>query len=357
MFLKYEDVRDLIADITTGISVGYDRGVIRQVAINSGDIETSRASIIIYVKNPDTYFDNTLKYTYSEIEFKQITFAKYIKGLNYYLQIVGNTIDSWGTLSDAEKNEWEINANKVNVKFSWDKEWNLSANNSAQMVITLDGVVLNNGDTIRFDQDIVAPGTTLTKTIRITNKGVDSLRFTSPTEPILLTDQSNSFEILNQPNLSLLTNQFVDIAIQIDYLVDGGGEATILILTNDQNNEQFVLNLEGNLLNGFIETPFKVDNVFKFITEVNFQDVQFVSIKNSGEGSYIFHTVSIVGDNADLFTHNATEPIVMLPGETIQIMVTYSPTVALTLHSANLQLDSDEGGVTVNLFGVAMPTP
>lgn len=359
MFLKYTDVRDLIADLTTGVSIGYDRGVIRQVAINSGDIETSKNPITIFVKNPDTYFDNTLKYTYKEIEFKQITFAKYILGLNYYLQIVGNTIESWGLLSDIEKNEWEINANKVNVKFSWDREWNLIQNNASAMEITLNGQMLNGGDTIRFDKDVVNPITSLTKTIRITNKGVDPLRFTSPTQPLLLTDSLGVFEILNQPTLPLLTNEFIDIPIQIDYTIDGGGEGSILILTNDPNNEQFVINLEGETLGGYLDQPFKVDNSFKFITEIGFTDVQFLSFKNSGEGSFVIDLISFFGDNPTLFTHNYTDPypIVIPPGEVFQLMVTYTPDAFGIIHSANLQIDSEAGGVTVSLFGIAVDTP
>ncbi len=354
MFKKYEDINELIEDLKDGVSIGYDRGIIKQVAVNSEEIENAKNPIFIYVENPDTYFANTLRYIYSYNEFKQLTFSRYIRGLNYYLQLTGNSIETWNTLNDVEKAGFEADASRLKTKFFWEKSWTIPPEQDAVMTIELSGDAILNGGTIDFKKDSQNTDTLIEKIIRIRNTGIDDLIFTSPTAPLLLTDVTSGFSIVSQPISQIAANSFVDVAIQFDYdKAPDGGTATILILTNDPNNNEFVLNLESGILEGVLENP-KFNPTFPyaldFIAQVGGARDKNIELKNLGPGSAEIISAEFDPPSSDFTFGINSSPA--LAGESIGINITYAPTVQYVEEETNLILQTTSGEKMIFLRGI-----
>jgi len=271
-FYQYQYPSELIQDLQNQKKIYFEKGLISTITVASKKPEED-GFIMIFAYNYNSIFQNVSRYSYTLVQFQQLTFSQESVGLYYYTTIdpINNIETNWtnNILSAGQKSDYmnsAYNMLRQNFVAKWKLNWNLQPTPAPIIEVSnLSEVIIpNNGTYIGSDVVTTVAGQFKFK---IKNKGTSRLDISSvniggfllgPGESVNITDIEDSL----LPNVD-------EVEVTLDYtLVDQTVRDFIVsIETNDPKVPIFNFNYQFtvNAVPAPILVTEKVNDNFEFI--------------------------------------------------------------------------------------------
>jgi archaellum component FlaG (FlaF/FlaG flagellin family) len=315
-FYQYQYPSELIQDLQNQKKIYFEKGLISTITVASKKPEED-GFIMIFAYNYNSIFQNVSRYSFTLIQFQQLTFSQESVGLYYYTTIdpINNIETNWtnNILSAGQKSDYinsAYNMLRQNFVAKWKLNWNLQPTPAPIIEVSnLSQVIIpNNGAYIGSD---VVTGSVGQFKFIIKNKGTSRLDISSVNIGGFLLGPGESVNITDIEDSLLPNVDEVEVTLNYTLIDQTVRDFIVSIETNDPKLPIFNFNYQFtvNAVPAPILVTEKVNSNFEFIFDrfdispsPNLVDIKAFTLKIKNTG------------NAPMELQNIEIPQIEIPG-------------------------------------------